>query len=158
VERKEGKKQAISCDGGQLLLFLSLSLFFFLFFFSSPFFLKPLVHISSRLSQAFALAYGWVGSYADVVMVNSSWTRGHIEELWGSRPRTDPFEVELPIIEIKVKLPRLPWRRLVGMKGVPAQRVYPPCNLTDLARLPLDRKLKRLKLVSIAQFRPEKVR
>lgn len=34
--------------------------------------------------------------------------------------------------------------------------VYPPCNVTQLAALPLDRKLKSLYLVSLAQFRPEK--
>lgn len=29
--------------------------------------------------------------------------------------------------------------------------VYPPCDTTDLATLPLERKLKRLTLVSLAQ-------
>ena len=36
------------------------------------------------------------------------------------------------------------------------QLVYPPCNTTSLSALPLDRKLKSLYLVSLAQFRPEK--
>ena len=43
------------------------------------------------------------------------------------------------------------WWRL----GTP-QLVYPPCNTTSLSALPLDRKLKSLYLVSLAQFRPEK--
>ena len=34
--------------------------------------------------------------------------------------------------------------------------VFPPCNTDALQRLPLERKLKRLYLVSVAQFRPEK--
>jgi alpha-1,2-mannosyltransferase len=34
--------------------------------------------------------------------------------------------------------------------------VYPPCDTSDLQLLPLDRKLKHLYLVSVAQFRPEK--
>ena len=34
--------------------------------------------------------------------------------------------------------------------------VFPPCNTDAFQRLPLDRKLKRLYLVSVAQFRPEK--
>lgn len=34
--------------------------------------------------------------------------------------------------------------------------MYPPCDTTDLQLLPLDRKLKHLYLVSVAQFRPEK--
>lgn len=35
-------------------------------------------------------------------------------------------------------------------------RVFPPCLTADLQKLPLDRKLKHLYLVSVAQFRPEK--
>lgn len=33
-------------------------------------------------------------------------------------------------------------------------RVYPPCDTADLAALPLERKLKRLYLVSLAQVLP----
>ncbi|CAL8469297.1 g8838 [Coccomyxa elongata] len=72
----------------------------------------------------FAAAYGAVGGWANVVMVNSSWTRQHISQLWWT-----------------LKKPSL---------------VYPPCNVSHLAALPLDRKLKSLFLVSVAQFRPEK--
>ena len=57
-------------------------------------------------------------------MVNSSWTAGHIAQLW--------------------------WR------VEPPATVFPPCDAAALAALPLDRKLKRLYLVSLAQFRPEK--
>ena len=57
-------------------------------------------------------------------MVNSSWTRAHIERLWW-----------------RLDSPRL---------------VHPPCNTGSLSALPLDRKLKSLYLVSLAQFRPEK--
>lgn len=59
-----------------------------------------------------------------VVMVNSSWTRRHIRQLW--------WKLEDP------------------------KRVYPPCNTKVLQALPLQRRLKRLYLVSVAQFRPEK--
>lgn len=38
----------------------------------------------------------------------------------------------------------------------PPLRVFPPCNTETLQSLPLDRKLKRLFLISVAQFRPEK--
>lgn len=34
--------------------------------------------------------------------------------------------------------------------------VFPPCTTDTFQKLPLDRKLKRLYLVSVAQFRPEK--
>lgn len=59
-----------------------------------------------------------------VVMVNSSWTKAHIERLW--------------------------WK----LDGI--RLVHPPCNTSSLSALPLDRKLKSLYLVSLAQFRPEK--
>ena len=57
-------------------------------------------------------------------MVNSSWTKKHIRQLW--------------------------W------KLDEARRVFPPCNTKTLQFLPLERRLKRLYLVSVAQFRPEK--
>ena len=57
-------------------------------------------------------------------MVNSSWTKKHIRQLW--------------------------W------KLDEARRVFPPCNTKSLQSLPLQRRLKRLYLVSVAQFRPEK--
>lgn len=38
----------------------------------------------------------------------------------------------------------------------PPHCIYPPCDTAALQQLPLDRKLKRLYLVSVAQFRPEK--
>ncbi|KAI8471407.1 MAG: hypothetical protein J3K34DRAFT_384792 [Monoraphidium minutum] len=74
--------------------------------------------------QAFALLYGFCGAFADVVMVNSSWTAAHIQSLWwgGRRPAL----------------------------------VFPPCDTEELRQLPLDRRLKHLYLVSVAQFRPEK--
>ena len=34
------------------------------------------------------MIYGWVGALANVVMVNSSWTRGHIEQIWGLTTQT----------------------------------------------------------------------
>lgn len=57
-------------------------------------------------------------------MVNSSWTRKHLRQLW--------WKLEDP------------------------KRVFPPCNTAALQTVPLERKLKRLYLVSVAQFRPEK--
>ncbi|KAL3685039.1 hypothetical protein R1sor_003061 [Riccia sorocarpa] len=35
-----------------------------------------------------ARLYGWAGSWTHLAMVNSSWTRAHIEELWGIPSRT----------------------------------------------------------------------
>eukprot|EP01126_Amoeba_proteus_P006316 TRINITY_DN12204_c0_g2_i1.p1 TRINITY_DN12204_c0_g2~~TRINITY_DN12204_c0_g2_i1.p1 ORF type:complete len:354 (+),score=60.14 TRINITY_DN12204_c0_g2_i1:425-1486(+) len=36
--------------------------------------------------RAFAIIYRFVGSFASLVMVNSTWTRNHIRSLWGCEP------------------------------------------------------------------------
>jgi alpha-1,2-mannosyltransferase len=38
--------------------------------------------------KLFSVIYGYVGSYCDVVMVNSSWTAGHINDIWRIPKRT----------------------------------------------------------------------
>ncbi len=37
--------------------------------------------------RIFAALYGFVGRFADLVMVNSSWTSAHIASIWKARPR-----------------------------------------------------------------------
>ncbi|KAI0217551.1 asparagine-linked glycosylation protein, partial [Massospora cicadina] len=44
-----------------------------------------LSHFKIWYYRMFALFYGVVGSMADNVMVNSTWTKGHIAKLWGAR-------------------------------------------------------------------------
>ena len=82
-----------------------------------------------------------------VVMVNSSWTRQHIVEMWGVRQQLPPLPVKVG--RWTLQLPRWPWRRFLGIRGAPVARVFPPCDTSDLQGLPLDRKLKRLSVVSI---------
>ena len=41
--------------------------------------------------------------------------------------------------------------RRLFLSWAPPVRVYPPCDTADLAALPLERKLKRLYIVSLAQ-------
>ena len=57
-------------------------------------------------------------------MVNSSWTQGHIRSLWWGHGSRSMGRLSL---------------------------VFPPVDTEDLQRLPLDRKLKQLYLVSVAQ-------
>ncbi|CAG8481617.1 220_t:CDS:10 [Racocetra persica] len=38
---------------------------------------------ASRYYRIFAYLYSLAGSFADIVMVNSSWTKDHIDKLWG---------------------------------------------------------------------------
>lgn len=78
--------------------------------------------------RAFACLYSCVGRAAHVVMVNSSWTSGHIKQLWSSGQGADP--------------------RITT--------VYPPCNTTNLQTLPLDGPERVPLIISIGQFRPEK--
>jgi alpha-1,2-mannosyltransferase len=84
--------------------------------------------------RLFALLYGCVGSFAQVCMTNSSWTRAHIQQIWW----------------------KFWWRR--GAYGKPF-RVSPPCNTEDLMEIPLKgakRNTKQPVILSIGQFRPEK--
>lgn len=77
----------------------------------------------------FAWMYGCAGRKSDVVMVNSTWTKGHIENLWGC-------STKLPIF-----------------------KVFPPCDVKAFLGIPLARPENELNIkniLSISQFRPEK--
>jgi hypothetical protein len=56
---------------------------------------------------------------------------------------------------VKVSMANSSWTaehvRQLFLSWVPPLRVYPPCDTADLAALPLERKLKRLYIVSLAQ-------
>lgn len=58
----------------------------------------------------FARIYGWCGSFADIVMVNSTWTKGHIDQLWKTDaeivyPPCDTERLnELPLSNRKTKV------------------------------------------------------
>lgn len=100
--------------------------------------------------------YGITGAFSQATMVNSSWTRNHIQHLWwghGMRSRSSCSSART-------------FSSLTPSAGAGAEAgaggggrvalVYPPCDTEDLQKLRLDRKLKQLYLVSVAQFRPEK--
>lgn len=77
----------------------------------------------------FSFIYSWAGRCADTIMVNSSWTEDHINELWNCSLRTHRIYPPCDVNDLK-KLP-------VSRPGV---------NESD----------KPLKIVSVGQFRPEK--
>lgn len=82
--------------------------------------------------RLFARLYGWVGSHIDVVMCNSTWTKGHITALWKTRTQSDSF----------------------------AKVVYPPCPVEEMEEK-IDvsagtEKERKHQILYIAQFRPEK--
>ena len=82
--------------------------------------------------RLFARLYGWVGGKIDVVMCNSSWTRGHITALWKKKSSKSSF----------------------------AAVVYPPCpvevfeNRIDVSAASESK--REHMLLYIAQFRQEK--
>ena len=111
--------------------------------------------------QLIAYAYSWAGRHAQVVMVNSSWTKQHIAHLWWSARSSSPTPST--------------GRRLT--------LVYPPCNTTALLAMETDKTVsqsttasssssgkkkskpsvrtdtgetKKRMILSIGQFRPEK--
>lgn len=77
--------------------------------------------------RIFAFLYGSVGQVAEVVMVNSSWTRGHIDHLWKIPSRTSTV---------------FPPCDTAALLQLPAERAA----LEDGGKL----------VLSLAQFRPEK--
>nr|XP_012154203.1 PREDICTED: GDP-Man:Man(3)GlcNAc(2)-PP-Dol alpha-1,2-mannosyltransferase isoform X2 [Megachile rotundata] len=77
--------------------------------------------------KLFGLIYGWVGRRAEIIMVNSSWTEEHINTIWKCPLKT--------------------------------HKIYPPCDVKHLTSLPLfndDEKSYSIRIISVAQFRPEK--
>jgi alpha-1,2-mannosyltransferase len=80
--------------------------------------------------RMFAKLYSRVGRSSDAVMVNSSWTENHIKSLW-----------------------RIPDRIF---------KVYPPCDVEDFKKIPIQDEAattaedRPVRIVSVAQFRPEK--
>ena len=82
--------------------------------------------------HAFAKLYGFVGRQIDVVMCNSTWTQGHIQQLWKAKNASRSF----------------------------ACIVYPPCPVEELeSRIQLTRESEKQRqntVLYIAQFRPEK--
>lgn len=85
----------------------------------------------------FSVIYGLVGRCADEVMVNSTWTRTHIENLWTER-----------FIFLKIL-------SLIGMiNKLSIRTVYPPCNVSHLCKLAIGKRLRII--LSVGQFRSEK--
>ncbi|ETI22023.1 hypothetical protein G647_06093 [Cladophialophora carrionii CBS 160.54] len=82
--------------------------------------------------HAFAKLYGFVGRQIDVVMCNSTWTQGHIRQLWKPKKASSSF----------------------------AAIVYPPCPVEELEKKiqlsPEGEKQRENTVLYIAQFRPEK--
>ena len=99
----------------------------------------------------FAHAYRLVGGSAQAVMVNSTWTKQHIAQLWWPANAFSSSSTD------NNNSSDIAGRRLA--------LVYPPCNTTQLQTIPLVSKGAAMKkvqsdhkriILSIGQFRPEK--
>ncbi|KAB5595180.1 Alpha-1,2-mannosyltransferase [Ceratobasidium theobromae] len=83
--------------------------------------------------RLFALAYSASLSLAEPIMVNSSWTKAHVDHLLNHAPVTKSN------LSVSDKGPAI---------------VYPPCDTQSMASLSLEGRKKII--LSLAQFRPEK--
>lgn len=82
---------------------------------------------------------------ASFLMVNSSWTKAHIDSI---------LYHDNGFLNILTYLPPLVFLRPLLAVLKPVEVVYPPCDTRELAELPL--KGRGRTIVSLAQFRPEK--
>lgn len=112
----------------------------------------------------FAECYSICLRQADVLMVNSSWTKGHVNRLlrpFGWRDDADdPEDIIDPTVVVGKQETTLRNRgkeEVVGKVGVRTKKfktatiVYPPCDTLSLASLPLSRRENII--LSVAQFR-----
>jgi alpha-1,2-mannosyltransferase len=116
--------------------------------------------------RLFASAYSLVGSYADKVIVNSSWTAKHISQVWGLDNDSEIIESDRKYNMAKTA------RKLAAGHDISCDqrqkegnqknrkslvKIFPPCNTTHLQEIPLvGKKSRRRVVLSIGQFRPEK--
>jgi hypothetical protein len=119
--------------------------------------------------RAFAGLYGCLGGFSNVVLVNSNWTRAHVEQIWwGCAPPT-PHGSTAPHAasnqhDDENELQGAKISALIKRRRRGPTVVFPPCDVTAFAALPLRRcHVKCITgdpaaavLCSVGQFRPEK--
>ena len=106
--------------------------------------------------RVFAQLYGILGGASDVVLVNSNWTRAHVESIWwGCKPRYRGGSRRAG------KERREPRHEAPFTSNVTV--VFPPCDVSVFAALTLQRGSAlcvqgrpEVVLCSVGQFRPEK--
>lgn len=107
--------------------------------------------------QLFAILYGYIGELAHSAVVNSSWTRDHIAQLWGWAQSKDEAIPDENLLTNGSTNTILYSGSYSGNRRL--SLVYPPCNTTHLHKIALPRtvfKNKTMYILSIGQFRPEK--
>eukprot|EP01038_Epipyxis_sp_PR26KG_P005155 gene5155-7175_t len=103
----------------------------------------------------FAILYSYAGSSVDIVIVNSSWTLGHIAHLW-KWSIDEQYDMNINSLQ-QNKNNKITDHPIYNHKKQRLSLIYPPCNTDELIKLPLERKVKSKRyIISIGQFRPEK--
>ncbi|KAG6846491.1 hypothetical protein H0H93_013622, partial [Arthromyces matolae] len=82
---------------------------------------------------------------ARFLMVNSSWTKGHVDAI---------LQHSDPLLDILLLVPSLLLFRSPNAGLTHAEIVYPPCDTREMAKFAVEGREKII--MSIAQFRPEK--
>lgn len=116
-----------------------------------------------------AEVYSLAGSFVSVAVVNSTWTKNHMQKqwAWGHTPTNEDLEVLRRRTAENIKLknagkPVRPEPVNFGLfsdghpvSGSKIDVVYPPCATQDLELFPINKPRSR-DIVYVAQFRPEK--
>ncbi|PPR02779.1 hypothetical protein CVT26_009431 [Gymnopilus dilepis] len=109
---------------------------------------------SAVLSQTKLLYYRFFMFYysmslrtANFIMVNSSWTKNHVDSI---------LQYSDTLLDLLHLLPPLFAVKLLTPQNAPksARIVYPPCDTREMAKFPLTPRERVI--LSVAQFRPEK--
>ena len=100
---------------------------------------------SDRYYRIFMFFYAFSLRKASFLVVNSSWTKAHIDSI---------LYHDNGLLDILSYLPPLVFLRSSLATLKPVEIVYPPCDTRELAELPLGGRGRTI--VSLAQFRPEK--
>ncbi|GBE85155.1 GDP-Man:Man(3)GlcNAc(2)-PP-Dol alpha-1,2-mannosyltransferase [Sparassis crispa] len=99
--------------------------------------------------RVFMYYYAYSLRQASFLMVNSSWTKNHVDAiLQHSDPLLDAIHFFTPVTLFRL----LSWGRADLPKS--AHIVYPPCDTCEMAKFPLEGRERVI--LSVAQFRPEK--
>ena len=112
--------------------------------------------------QTFARLYGWTGGWIDVVMTNSTWTQGHISQLWDPSRRKQRKARTIRMQEVAQRKTEEATSDNVppASKQSDVEIVYPPCAVEELTRQvevsSASESQRSKNCIYIAQFRSEK--
>ncbi|PWY99772.1 EBP-domain-containing protein [Testicularia cyperi] len=99
-----------------------------------------------------ARLYAWALGRADVLVVNGTWTRDHINHLLGLARHPSTLPESDRSADTGSDSNTRPKKKADGRASV--EIVYPPCDTSRMSAFPLTP--RRRTIVSLAQFRPEK--